>query len=37
LEWLIKKGGNLVFPEEGFLVKGEKGPFVDREPKRAAS
>lgn len=34
---LIKKGGNLVIHEEGFLVKGEKGPLVDGEPERAAS
>ena len=34
---LVGKGGTLVIPEEGFLVKGEKGPLVDGEPERAAS
>lgn len=36
-EALVGKGGNLIIPEEGFLVKGEKGPLVNGEPERAAS
>jgi flavodoxin I len=33
---LIGKGGILVIPEEGFLVKGEKGPLIIGELERAA-
>ena len=34
---LVEKGGNLVAPEEGFLVKSAKGPLVDGEIERAAA
>lgn len=30
------KGGNLVVPPEGFIVKGMKGPLKEGEPERAA-
>lgn len=32
---LQKKGGNLIVPPEGFIVKGEKGPLADGELERA--
>ncbi|MFC1983163.1 hypothetical protein ACFLV5_05230 [Chloroflexota bacterium] len=32
----MKKGGNLVVPEEGFFVKDKEGPLVDGEIERAA-
>jgi flavodoxin I len=35
-EWLIKKGGNLVLPPEGFLVSGDEGPLETGEKERAA-
>ncbi len=34
---LKKKGGNLVLPPEGFIVKGTKGPLKEGELERAAS
>jgi len=34
---LKDKGGNLVAPGEGFLVKGTRGPVVDGEIERAAA
>jgi flavodoxin len=33
---LEKKGGNLVLPPEGFIVKGTKGPLEEGELERAA-
>jgi hypothetical protein len=32
----VKKGGELVFPPEGFLVKKSEGPLKDGELERAA-
>jgi flavodoxin len=32
-----KKGGELLVPAEGFLVKGKEGPLVEGETERAAS
>ncbi len=34
---LKKKGGRLIVPPEGFLVKGEKGPLTEGELERAAN
>ena len=36
-EALKKRGGNLVAPPEGFLVKGKEGPVKEGEIERAAS
>ncbi|MFC2009826.1 flavodoxin family protein [Chloroflexota bacterium] len=33
---LVKRGGNLVVPAEGFFVKDKEGPLVDGEIERAA-
>jgi flavodoxin len=33
---LVKKGGNLILPPEGFIVSGEEGPLVIGEKERAA-
>ncbi len=33
---LKAKGGNLILPPEGFLVKGTKGPLIEGELERAA-
>jgi flavodoxin I len=34
---LAEKGGNVVAPAEGFIVKGAKGPLLDGEIERAAA
>jgi flavodoxin len=35
-EQLVKKGGNLIHPPEGFFVSGEEGPLESGENERAA-
>ncbi len=37
VEALKKKGGNLVVPPEGFLVKDREGPLKEGELERAAT
>jgi flavodoxin len=34
---LKDKGGTLIAPPEGFIVKSTKGPLADGEPERAAA
>jgi len=36
-EKLVKKGGKLIAPPEGFFVSGEEGPLAEGEIKRAAA